>query len=101
MNSWPRTTFQKEREQHNASTAYHLAIQHKHHEFPARDSQGRHIDIFFASRGAKPSTDYRFRTRYRQKGSCPRTRSGRAQVAKCGLSRLKIDEFEFSDGVSW
>src|SRR6267142_1978536 len=53
MNRWPRTTLQKQREQHNANRAYHLATQRKDHEFPARDSQGRHIGIFFASRWSK------------------------------------------------
>src|SRR6267143_1848040 len=33
MSRWPRTTFQKQREQENANRAYHLATRRKDHEF--------------------------------------------------------------------
>src|SRR6267378_85343 len=33
MSRWPRTTFQKQREQENANRAYHLATRLKDHEF--------------------------------------------------------------------
>src|SRR6266481_1598163 len=45
MSRWLGTTFQKQREQHNANRAYHLATQRKDHEH-ARDSQGRHIPTY-------------------------------------------------------
>src|SRR6266849_9885716 len=70
MNRWPRTTLQKQREQHNANRAYHLATHRKDHEFPVRDSQGRHINILLPV-GAKPSTDYRFWTSGRLTASYP------------------------------
>src|SRR5260370_19207561 len=63
MNRWPSTTSQEQRKQHNAKRASHLATQRKDREFPVRDYQGRHIDIYsLLPVGAKPSTDYRFWT---------------------------------------
>src|SRR6266481_3693942 len=70
MNRWPSTTSQEQRKQHNAKRAYHLATQRKDREFPVRDYQGRHIDIYsLLPVGAKPSTDYRFWTSGRQSES--------------------------------
>jgi hypothetical protein len=57
MKGWPRTTFQKQREQRNANRAYHLATQRKDHEFPVRDSRGRHILCFPLEQSLARTTD--------------------------------------------
>src|SRR6267154_4039406 len=60
MSRWPGTTFQKQREQHNANRAYHLATQRNDHEFHARDSQGDtslHIPCFPLEQSLARTTD--------------------------------------------